>query len=313
MLILAFVAFVLIIVDSFSPWLKPAHNWFKGVAWPFYWATRVPADVKEWADDSLLSRSDLRADRDRLSTELLVYKGQLQRMAELSAENLRLRNLLNATELLSDNVLVTELIGISPDPLSHRISINRGADDEVFVGQPVIDSEGLMGQVVDVFDDHSRVLLITDTRHALPVKVARNGLRAIAEGVGDYRYLQLRHISPTQDVLVGDLLLSSGLGNRFPEGYPVGTVIEIKKNVGKDFMEVRLAPAAKVDRSRHLLLVFSGVIDLGGQSDLGGHADLGGQSDPGGEADPGGQVDSDGTAESSSAAALDDNKGLDSE
>ncbi|MBV1930768.1 MAG: rod shape-determining protein MreC [Porticoccaceae bacterium] len=274
MLILAFVALVLIVLDSFTSWLKPVHNWFEGAAWPFYWATNVPDNVKQWADDSLLSRSELRADRERLLTELLVYQGQLQRMAELGAENVRLRNLLNATELLSDNVLVTQLIGVSPDPLSHLISINRGGSDHVFVGQPVIDSDGLMGQVVDVFDDHSRVLLITDSRHALPVKVSRNGLRAIAEGMGDYRQIRLRHISQTQDVVVGDSLVSSGLGNRFPEGYPVGTVVEIKKNIGKDFIEVLVEPAAKVDRSSHLLLVFSSVVELSRDVDLNQAVDL---------------------------------------
>lgn len=274
MLIPAFAALILIVLDSLTSWLKPVHNWFEDAAWTFYWATKVPGDVKQWADDSLLSRSELQADRDRLMTELLVYQGQLQRMAELSAENIRLRNLLNATELLSDHVLVTQLIGVSPDPLSHLISINRGSSDFVFVGQPVIDSQGLMGQVVEVFDDHSQVLLITDSRHALPVKVSRNGLRAIAEGTGDYHQIRLRHISQTQDVVVGDSLVSSGLGNRFPKGYPVGTVIEVNKNVGKDFIEVLIEPAAKIDRSNHLLLVFSGVVDLSQDVSLDGDTKL---------------------------------------
>jgi rod shape-determining protein MreC len=270
MLILALVALLLIVLDSFTSWLKPAHSWFENTAMPFYWVTNLPARFREWADDSMDSRDELEEDRRRLETELLVYQGQLQRMAELTAENLRLRNLLNATELLSDHVLVTQLIGISPDPLNHIITINRGSEDKVFVGQPVIDSDGLMGQVVDVFGDRSRVLLLTDSRHALPVKIARNGLRAIAEGIGDYRQISLRHISPTQDIVVGDSLVSSGLGDRFPEGYPVGTVVEIKKNVGKDFIEVIVAPAAKVDRSRHLLLVFSGVVAVASAQDPAG-------------------------------------------
>ena len=271
MAVLAFTALVLIILDSFTPWLKPAHNWLEETSWSLYWLSSIPAKFKDWSDDSLASRSELEAENQRLATELLVYQGQLQRMADLTAENLRLRNLLNATELLADSVLVTELIGVSPDPLRHLISINRGARDKVFVGQPIIDSDGLMGQVVDVFERHSRVLLITDSHHALPVKVARNGLRAIAEGGGDYRQIKLRHISPTQDIQVGDTLLSSGLGGRFPEGYPVGTVLELRKHTGQDFVEVIVEPTAKVDRSRHLLLVFSAVIELVRHESLSGH------------------------------------------
>ncbi len=258
MLILVLLALTLILFDALTSWLKPAHHWFEQAALPFYWLTNLPSRLGEWSDDSLTSRGELEEERDRLTTELLVYKGQLQRLAELSAENLRLRNLLNATELLSDKVLVTQLIGVSPDPVSHVVSIDRGGVDGVYVGQPVIDSEGLMGQVLKVFDTHSRILLLTDYRHAVPVKVARNGMRVIAEGVGDFQQLKLRHVSPTSDIEVGDALVSSGLGGRFPEGYPVGTIREIIHDNGRDFLEVIVEPAAKVDRSRHLLLVFSG-------------------------------------------------------
>ena len=262
MLLLAGVALALITIDSFTPWLKPAHNWFANTAWPFHWVTSLPVRVKEWSDEALSSRGELESEKQRLATELLVYKGQLQRMAELAAENMRLRNLLNASELLSDKVLVTQLIGVSPYPSDHLITINRGKTDGVFVGQPLIDGDGLMGQVVEAFAEHSRVLLITDSRHALPVKVVRNGVRAIAEGIGDYRRIGLRHISPTQDIVVGDTLVSSGLGGRFPEGYPVGTVTALNNLVGRDFVEVSVEPSAKIDRSSHLLLVFSGVTEL---------------------------------------------------
>lgn len=262
MLVLAGVALVLIALDSLTPWLQPAHRWLASVAWPFYWVTSVPARIREWGEDSVLSRAELEAENERLTTELLVYQGQLQRMIDLAAENIRLRHLLNATELLEDHVLVTELVGVSPDPLKHVISINRGAFDKVYVGQPLIDSEGLMGQVTEVYDHHARVLLVTDSSHALPVKVARSGVRVIVEGTGDYRLMKLRHVSPTQDIEVGDALVSSGLGGRFPEGYPVGTVTELVRPEGQDFVEVTVTPTAQVDRSRHLLLVFSDVVEL---------------------------------------------------
>lgn len=268
---LVFIALGLIFFDTKMSWLQSAHSWLGNVAQPFYWATNIPIRVKEWGSDLLLSRGQLEAENEKLSTEMLVYQGQLQRMADLTAENMRLRNLLNATELLADNVLITKLIAVSPDPLNHLITINRGTDDKVFVGQAVIDGDGLMGQVVDVYNNHSRVLLITDSRHALPVKVTRNGLRAIAEGGGDYQEIKLRHISPTHDIVVGDELVSSGLGGRFPEGYPVGRVTELIKHSGQNFIEVKIEPSAKIDRSRHLLLVYSGVIELVGNGYLSEH------------------------------------------
>ena len=257
MLILALVALGLIALDSFTSWLRPTHAWLEPLVQPFQWASTLPMRWREWNDESLESRADIIANNDKLETEILVYRAQLQRMAELSAENLQLKTLLNGAELLKNSVLVAELVGISPDPFHHVITINRGTSDNITEGLAVIDGEGLMGQVIEVFDNHSRVLLITDSRHALPVYNLRNNVRGIIEGSGDYQRLRLRHVSPTQDIQVGDVLLSSGLGRRFPSGYPVGTVSAIDKDPGQAFIDVSVSPAAKVDRSLRLLVVFA--------------------------------------------------------
>ncbi len=259
MLILALAALTLIALDSFTSLLRPAHAWLEPLAQPFQWASTLPMRWREWNNESLESRAVIIANNDKLETEILVYKAQLQRMAELSAENLQLKSLLNGAELVKNSVIVAELVGISPDPFHHVITINRGAADNIREGLAVIDGEGLMGQVVEVFEQHSRVLLITDSRHALPIYNLRNNVRGIIEGSGDFQRLRLRHVSPTQDIQVGDTLLSSGLGQRFPSGYPVGTVSAINKDPGQAFIEVSVTPAAKVDRSLRLLVVFSTV------------------------------------------------------
>lgn len=259
MLILALAALTLIALDSFTNWLRPTHVWLEPLAQPFQWASTLPMRWREWNDESLESRAVIIANNDKLETEILVYKAQLQRMAELSAENLQLKSLLNGAELVKNSVLVAELVGISPDPFHHNITINRGSSDNISEGLAVIDGEGLMGQVTEVFENHSRVLLITDSRHALPIYNLRNNMRGIIEGSGDFQRLRLRHVSPTQDIQVGDTLLSSGLGGRFPSGYPVGTVKAINKDPGQAFIEVSVTPAAKVDRSLRLLVVFTAV------------------------------------------------------
>jgi rod shape-determining protein MreC len=213
--------------------------------------------LSDWAELVFFDRSDLATENNRLNQENLIHRAQLQRMAELAAENLRLRLLLNATELLMDSVLVTEVIGVSPGPRSHTLTIDRGAEDNVYVGQPILDAEGLMGQITSVFDDHSIALLITDSTHAIPVQILRNGMRSIAEGTSDYNLMRLRFISPTADIKMHDQLVSSGLGGRFPPGYPVGKVVSIKQDAGANFVEVEVSPAAEIDRSKHLLLVFT--------------------------------------------------------
>lgn len=230
---------------------------FGVVTTPFYWVADLPDRMGEWSDENLVTRTDLLAENDALKEELLILKRKVQTMASLAAENMRLRQLLNSTEMIQDRVLVAELIGVSPDPLVHLVVVNKGTSDGVYLGQPLLDASGLMGQVVEVSANSSRVLLITDSSHALPVQVNRNGVRAVAEGVGDLYSLKLRHVSNTVDIREGDLLVSSGLGQRFPVGYPVAEVVSVVHDPGKPFATVVAKPKAHMNRSRHVLLVFS--------------------------------------------------------
>lgn len=268
-MLLAIVALFFLLIDTYTLWLKPVRPWLAEVSTPVYWVASLPRRIGELGNETVVDRDVLEEENRHQKTELLVLKGRVQRMAVLAAENVRLRNLLNATELLQDSVLVTELIGVSPDPSRHTILINRGRDDQVFVGQAVLDADGLMGQVVEVYNNSSKVLLISDVSHALPVQVLRNGVRSIAEGLGDFKRLSLRYVTPTTDIQVGDQLVSSGLGGRYPSGYPVGTVTSVDTMSGEPYLKVELEPSARIDRSNFLLLVFSAVEKLGVGEDAG--------------------------------------------
>lgn len=221
-----------------------------------YWLTDIPANVSRWSEDRLASKVDLQEENKALRTEVLVLKRKLQQMASITAENTRLRQLLNSADTIEDRVLVAELIGVSPDPMKHKVIINRGAVDGVYIGQPVVDAYGLVGQVVEVGRHTGRVLLITDSTHALPVQINRNGIRLVAEGQGNLFELQLRFVSSTMDIQEGDLLVTSGLGQRFPPGYPVALVEKVSHDPGKPFATVTAKPMAELNRNRHVLLVF---------------------------------------------------------
>jgi rod shape-determining protein MreC len=224
---------------------------------PVYWVADIPSRIDVWLDEHLRSRGALQEENERLRREQLLLQGRSHQMASLHADNARLRALLNSTALLRDDVLVAELIGVSPDPVRHQLVLNKGERDGVFVGQPLIDAEGLMGQVVEVSQLTSRVLLITDSTHSLPVQVNRNGVRAIAEGVGALDSLEIHHVAATTDIREGDLLVSSGLGRRFPVGYPVAQIVTVERDPGQPFARVLARPTAALDRSRHVLLVFN--------------------------------------------------------
>ena len=228
------------------------------LATPIHWVADIPAELDDWFGRHVRSRSELIREAERLRRENLLLQGRAQQMASLQAENVRLRALLGSTALVRNDVQVAELTGVSPDPMRHLLVINKGASDGVYSGQPLIDSDGLVGQVVEVAEYTSRVLLITDPTHSTPVQVNRNGVRAIAEGNGSLDALEVHHIPVTTDIEVGDLLVSSGLGGRFPVGYPVAVVTRVDRDPGLPFARILARPSAALDRSRHVLLVFVG-------------------------------------------------------
>lgn len=245
------------VVDARFEALKPLRSHLGMLLTPLYYVADLPVRAWDTLYLQLTSRADLIAENERLRAEALLAKRKLQKLAALTEQNVRLRELLNSSELLDEKVLVAELIGIDPNAFSQRILIDKGERDGVFLGQPVLDATGLMGQVVEVMPFTSRVLLITDVSHSLPVQVNRNGLRAIASGTGSSEWLELRHVSDTADIRVDDIIVSSGLGQRFPAGYPVGRVTYVNRDSSQPFAEVRVEPTAQLNRSRYLLLVFS--------------------------------------------------------
>ncbi len=245
----------LIVADYQFQQMQQIRAWLSLAVTPVQWLVDVPQRSWTWLDERLQERDELIAENKQLRAQALLAERRVQKLASLTVENFRLRDLLNSKERLDEKVMVSELIGANSDPFVHQIIINNGFDSNVFVGQPVLDATGVMGQVTSTSAFTSRVLLITDADHAIPVEVNRNGLRSVAYGRGHYDYLELEDLSDTADIEVGDILVSSGLGLRFPKGYPVAEVIEVQHFGGRDFAKILAKPTAQLSRSRHLLLI----------------------------------------------------------
>jgi rod shape-determining protein MreC len=245
----------LIVADYQFEQMQRIRGWLSVAVTPVQWLVDVPQRSWTWLDEHLQVRDELIAENKQLRAQALLAERRVQKLAALTVENFRLRDLLNSSEQLDEKVMVSELVGINSDPFIHQIIINNGFNSGVFVGQPVLDATGVMGQVTSTSAFTSRVLLITDADHAMPVQVNRNGLRSVAYGRGKYDYLELEGLADTADIEVGDILVSSGLGLRFPKGYPVATVIAVQHSPGQDFAKVLARPTAQLSRSRHLLLI----------------------------------------------------------
>jgi rod shape-determining protein MreC len=201
------------------------------------------------------SRRSLRHENEELKQRLLAQQGALQRLDTMQEENRRLRALIDGAQGQSFEFQFAELVQVDLDPFSHKVLVDRGSDQGVRIGQAVIDGDGVMGQVEDVHAHFSEIRLISDPNHALPVQINRTGLRTVAFGTGETGALKLPSVPRQADVREGDLVVTSGLGNRFPGGYPVAIVTHVDRREGLTFVQVDAEPLAALDRGREVLLI----------------------------------------------------------
>ena len=243
-------------VDHRAKHLESVRGVLATVLYPLQYAVDLPIQAGDWLAENLTSRQALVTENDRLREEHFRVQSRLEKYAELEAENNRLRGLLDSSAKVGERVLIAEILSVDMDPFSRRIVLNKGTRDGVVPGQSLIDSNGVMGQVVHAGPFSSSALLITDPSHALPVQVHRNGLRSVAVGTGSLNMLELSHIPNNADMRVGDVLVTSGLGGRFPRGYPVGVVTSVERNGARPFATVQAQPSARLERNREVLLIW---------------------------------------------------------
>lgn len=256
LLFLALVSTVLMTTDHRFGHLEAMRSTISVLVYPLQYAVHLPAAGADWAAGAFTSRQALQEENAELRTQNQLLRVQLQKFVSVEAENMRLRSLLKSSQKAGERVLVAELLSVDMDPFSHRLVLNKGSMDEAYPGQPMIDAEGVMGQLVHVGPMSSTAMLITDPNHALPVESQRNGLRAVAVGTGTPHQLELLHIPTNADVREGDVLLTSGLGGIFPTGYPAVRVVSVNIDPGMPFARVIAEPTAKLDRSRQVLLAW---------------------------------------------------------
>jgi rod shape-determining protein MreC len=254
---LTIVSIVVMVLDHRGGYLESARLWLGAAVNPVYAVVQAPYQVWDWLTGSFADRDRLRRENTQLSEELRVARVKLLQFESLSEENQRLRAIRSASEGLAARTLIAEIMHVDLDPDRHRVRINKGADDGVYKGQPILDAFGIVGQVVQVDKYTATVILISDTQHKIPVQVNRNGIRSIADGTGDVHKLRLPYLTIESDVKAGDLLVSSGLDGIFPAGYPVATVTKIERNPAETFALVEAKPLAQLDRDREVLLLWA--------------------------------------------------------
>jgi len=257
MIILLIFSLALMTVDHRWKHLDAVRNTLSYLLYPVEYVVDLPIRLYYWSEETLSTQQDLLNENRQLRDLQLQSRVQLQKLDILEQENERLRELLSANPKTTEDHLIAEIVAVDVDPYRHFIVLNKGSKDGAYKGQPIIDAHGVMGQIVYVNAMTSTAMLISDVSHAIPVQIDRTGLRSVAFGTGQTDYLDLRHIPHNADIQLGDKLISSGLGERFPRNYPVAIITNVNRDTGETFVDVRAEPLAQLDTSREVLLVWT--------------------------------------------------------
>ncbi|GLT15058.1 cell shape-determining protein MreC [Vibrio algivorus] len=223
---------------------------------PIQYAANLPRSMFDGMYERLNSMKTLVQTNSALKNEVLSLKSNLLLLEQYKEENVRLRELLGSPYVRDERKVVTEVMAVDSSPYRHQVVIDKGRTDGVYEGQPVINEKGIVGQVINVSAHNSRVLLLTDSNSSIPVQVLRNDIRVIASGNGDIDSIKLENVPTSTNIETGDLLVTSGLAGRYPEGYPVAYVTSVKNDNHLPFAEITAKPVVEFDRLRYLLLVW---------------------------------------------------------
>ena len=251
------ISVVLLAIDHRSSRMDNTRSVLSVLIYPVQRLVSIPVELIEQVNDTVVSYTALKKENITLKERQLINSIKLLKLESLENENIRLRGLLENSFKLDEQVLVAELLSVNLVPYEHVMVVNKGSRFGVHEKQSVLDANGIVGQVIRSLPLSSEVMLITDPNHAIPVQINRNGLRTIAIGSGQLDRLNLPFLPNNADIQPGDLLVSSGLGGAFPQGYPVAVVDKVTPQPNKPFANIYATPKAKLDRIREILVVWS--------------------------------------------------------
>jgi len=253
--LLCILAIALMVLDHQNQHLVQLRTTLSVLLNPIQALVSAPGELRRNLSESVTTRAELIESNRHFKQQALIANARIQTMAALEAENARLRALLDSTAKVGNDILIAEIVSVDMNPFRNMIIVNKGGSDGAYVGQALIDADGIVGQITRDRHYSSEAMLVTDIDHAIPIELARNRLRTVATGTGELNRLSLPFLPVSADIQEGDLLISSGLGGTFPPGYPVGVVRSVERITGQPFLQISAEPAAALNRIREVLLI----------------------------------------------------------
>ncbi|MFI4919360.1 MAG: rod shape-determining protein MreC [Legionellales bacterium] len=251
-----FFTLFLMFSDYHYRYLDNVRKGFSLVVSPLQYAVDYPVRVIGWLQSLVSAKKALIDDNMRLKYQQTLLEAELQKTLIIQKENAQLKELLLTSYKVDMRAMAAQILAVDTTSARQLVVLNKGTQDGVYAGQPVLDAKGVMGQVIDVGPITSTVLLISDSKSAVPVRNNRTGERAILVGTNSIESLSLINLPKTASIHPGDVLVTSGLGRLYPEGYPVGRVEAVSSIPGEDFVNVLVSPVALLNRNRLVLLIW---------------------------------------------------------
>lgn len=225
------------------------------VLYPVEQVLSLPRDVFTWLTSRTSAVKNVSEKQSALEKSATENAEALLKLEQLKQENDNLRTLLDLRKTIKTKSIPAEIAYNTRDVFSHRVVIDRGSQDGVAPGHPVINAQGVVGQVVRVSPVTAEVSLVTDPGLAVPVNLPRTGIRSLAHGAGDGQQVDLRYLNINAEIEVGDILVTSGLDGLYPPGLPVARVAQIERAGSGQFPRVHCTPMAKIGANRHVLVL----------------------------------------------------------
>ena len=246
LIIVIILSSVLMYQDYRGTYTVKLRSYLSASIYPIQYLINLPNNLQKSFYANFLNREEIISQNQQLKEENLNLKSQMQQIYRLESENKRLYKLINSKPKTENTYLFADIVSTSKILNKHQILINRGSRNGIKLGSSIVNADGIVGHVIRDQIFASEVLLISDLEHAIPVEIVRTGLRSIAIGTGEFNKLRINTLPTNSNLQKDDIVITSGLGGRYPEGFPVGTITEISREVGSPFLEVEVLPFANL-------------------------------------------------------------------
>ena len=246
LIIVIILSSVLMYQDYRGTYTVKLRSYLSASIYPIQYLINLPNNLQKSFYENFLNREEIISQNQQLKEENLNLKSQMQQIYRLESENKRLYKLINSKPKTENTYLFADIVSTSKILNKHQILINRGSRNGIKLGSSIVNADGIVGHVIRDQIFASEVLLISDLEHAIPVEIVRTGLRSIAIGTGEFNKLRINTLPTNSNLQKDDIVITSGLGGRYPEGFPVGTITEISREVGSPFLEVEVLPFANL-------------------------------------------------------------------